>query len=241
MKICFVSSPKQSAQAALGLLTAIYGQVAVADADYIITLGGDGTVLRGLHGALASARQPVFVMRLEGSLGALANRYSFQDLPQRLQCARRVMLHPLKAEARCVGGHNQTVMSFNEIVFSRQRLQAAKIQVTAAAREFPMLIGDGLIIASPAGSGGYYCSAGGLCVPYSASSLPLTAIAPHRSSKWTNTVVDDATCVEIEIMDPEFRPVCLETSTAEIKDIQHARVSCCRNSPLPLLFDPDGP
>ena len=239
MKICFVSSPKHSAQAALRELTAIYGQVAVADADYIVTLGGDGTVLRGLHGALASARQPVFAMRLEGSLGAWTNRYSFQDLPQRLQCARRVVLYPLKAEARCMGGHDQTVISFNEIVFSRQRLQAAKIQVTAGARELPMLIGDGLIIASAVGSGGYNCSAGGPCMPYSASKLPLTAVALHPCSKWINTVVDDATCVEIEVRDPEFRPVRLETSTTEIKDVQRARLSCCRNSPLALLFDPD--
>ncbi len=241
MKINFVSSPKHSAQAALQELTAIYGQVAVAEADYIVALGGDGTVLRGLHGALAGAHQPVFAMRLEGSLGALANRYSPQDLPERLHCARRVVLHPLKAEASCRGGHDQTVIAINEIVLSRQRLQAAKIRVTAAARELPMLIGDGLIIASAVGSSGYNHSAGGPCLPYTTSSLPLTAVALHRCSKWSNMVVDDATSVEIEVTDPEFRPVRLETSTTELRDVRSARVSCCRNLPLTLLFDPDGP
>ena len=237
MKIRFIASPKRSAQAVLDELTILYGQAPPSEADYIVAVGGDGTVLQALHGALANARQPVFGMRLEGSVGALANRYSLHALPRRLQRARRIVIHPLKAEATCGDGEVQTVFAINEVVFSRQRLQAAKMQVTADAREYPLIIGDGLIIASAVGSSGYNQSAGGPCLPYDASKLALTAISPRRCSRWSNAVADDTACIDVEIIDPDFRPVRLETTMSELRNVRRTRLSCCRDVELILLFD----
>jgi NAD kinase len=90
MKIAFLASPKPEAAHALQELTRRYGQSDLADADYVVTIGGDGTALKALHGALALPETPVFAMRVAGSVGALANRLEFAGLHQRLRNARHV-------------------------------------------------------------------------------------------------------------------------------------------------------
>jgi NAD+ kinase len=47
-----------------------YGQSDLSDADYIVAIGGDGTVLKALHAALLTARKAVFAMRAAGRWGS---------------------------------------------------------------------------------------------------------------------------------------------------------------------------
>ena len=237
MKICFVASAKPVIQIALRELTSAYGQASARDADYFIAIGGDGTILRALDLALASERQPVFGMRTMGSVGALANSYSVQDLEQRLQQAQRIALYPLRAEVLGDDGVGYTQLAINEVVFSRQRLQAAKIQVFIDGREQPVIIGDGVIVSTPIGSGGYNRSAGGPNLPYNAATLALTAIALHKRSEWSNMLATDDALIEIEVRHPEYRPVRLETSTTEIRNVRRARITFCQDFKLTLLFD----
>src|SRR5829696_1150456 len=130
MKIAFVASAKSVAQHALQQLTLRYGQSDVSEADYIVSIGGDGTVLKALHAALSMPEKPVFAMRLEGSVGFLTNHYDIQGLHQRLETARKIKLRPLKAEMQQAGNRIRTALSINEIVLMRQRLQAAKLKLT---------------------------------------------------------------------------------------------------------------
>ena len=81
MKICFLASPKAAAQAARDALVARYGQASAQDADYLVAIGGDGTVLKALQLALVCGHRAVFGMRAEGSVGALANPYSGRISP----------------------------------------------------------------------------------------------------------------------------------------------------------------
>ena len=48
-KICFVSSEKPEAKTALKKLKTRYENVKPNEADVIVALGGDGTVLKSLH------------------------------------------------------------------------------------------------------------------------------------------------------------------------------------------------
>lgn len=150
-------------------LAARYGQCDLGDADYVVALGDDGTVLEALYAVMAAGTlQPVFAMRLAGSVGHLANPLEPSGLSKRLRTARRVSFHPLKADVEHPGGH-ATLLAINEIVLMRQRLQAARLQVTAGQRRFPWPTGDGLVIATRIGSSGYNRSAGG---PVSSPGLP---------------------------------------------------------------------
>jgi NAD+ kinase len=238
MKIAFLASAKPPAQQALSELVQRYGQSDLSQADYVVAIGGDGTALRALHAVLLTTRKPVFAMRAAGSLGLLANRFELAGLPQRLQMARTVTLHPLKADAEHAGGASTTVLAINEIVLMRQRLQAAKLRVAATGGAcLAHLVGDGLLVATPIGSTGYNRSAGGPVLPQESSLLALTGLAVHRRSDWSNTIVSNSATIEVEVLEPAHRPVRLETSLQEVTDVSRVRISCDRDTDLQLLFD----
>ena len=239
MRICFVASPRPPAPDILHELTGRYGQCDLPDADYVVAVGGDSTVLKALHATLTMAEIPVFAMRLDGSAGFLPNRLDLADLPDRLQSARRVPLWPLKAEAHDVGGGTKTVFGINEIVLVRQRLQAAKLTVTMnRTATLPRIVGDGFLVATPIGSTGYNHSAGGPQLPLDLPLVMLTGISVSRASSWTNMVVSDDTIIDVAVHDPRYRPVRLETSLEEFPDLAEARISCSRDVGMTLLLDP---
>ncbi len=73
MKIAFVASPEPGGQNALKELSDGYGQAAVAEAEFIVALGGDHMALEALHDAVAMPAKPVYPMRIDSSAGVLCN------------------------------------------------------------------------------------------------------------------------------------------------------------------------
>ncbi len=236
MKICFVASPRPAAQDIVRQLAERYGQCQLPDADHVVVVGGDGTVLKALHATLATPGKPVFAMRLGGSLGVLANRLDLVGLPDRLRSARRISLRPLRAEARDASGRSKTIYGINEIALVRQRLQAAHLTVTLGrSGPLPPIVGDGLVVATPIGSTGYNHSIGGPELPLDLPLLALTGISVSRVSHWTDRVVDDSTTIDVAVQEPQYRPVRLETSLEEFFEVAEARITCSRDVGATLL------
>jgi len=239
MKIAFLASPKPTAQQMVEYLTMWYGQCDICDADYVVTVGGDGTTLKALHTVLPFSEKPVFSMRLGGSIGFLGNRFDLANLRDRLTSAGKIFIRPLKAEVQDISGRFATVFGINEIVLTRQRLEAAKLRVSLNGTKQPgEVIGDGLLIATPIGSTGYNRSAGGSLLPTDSSLLALTGLALHHACDWANAVVNDNTLIEITVTDPEYRPVRLETNMQELTDVRVVRIACVAQPVLTLLLEP---
>jgi NAD+ kinase len=226
MNICFIASPRPAAQDIVRQLADRYGQCEPAGADYLVVVGGDGTVLKALHATLETPGKPVFAMRLGGSLGVLANRLDLAGLPDRLRSARRISLRPLRAEARDTSGRSKTIYGINEIALGRERLQAAHLTVTInRTATLPQIVGDGLVVATPIGSTGYNHSLGGPELPLDLPLLALTGISVSRVSHWTNRVVDDSTIIDVAVLEPQYRPVRLETSLEDFFDLSDVRIT----------------
>jgi NAD+ kinase len=240
MKAHFVGSKKPAAQRAIAELVGKYGQADIADAAVICAVGGDGTALSALHAARRFQGRPVFAMRLPDSVGALGNTFELANLDDRLRKARRISVRPLLVEATTVEGDTLRCFAFNEIVLSRAHLQAARLCVrTAGGGPWTerRLIGDGLLVSTALGSGGYNLAAGGPLLFWTSGLLALTGIAVRPSSEWRNTVVDERAVVEVEIIDPQYRPVRLETDFEEVPRISRVQIASDQGTPLTLLVD----
>jgi NAD+ kinase len=238
MKVHFIGSKKLTAQKAVQELVDKYGQTDPTDAAVICAVGGDGTILSALHTAHALKGTPVYGMRLPDSVGALGNTFHIAALEDRLQNARRISFRPLRAEATTVRGETVICSAINEIVVSRARLQTAKLRVSVEGLwTGQSLIGDGLLISTAIGSGGYNLAAGGPLLPWTSGLAALTGIVVRPSSKWRNTVVGEGTTVTVEVLDPQYRLVRLETSFQEISEVSGVRISRDDNSVLTLLVD----
>lgn len=239
MKIHFVGSPKPAAKDALQHLIDAYGQSEFSEADYIVAIGGDGTTLKVLHSLLEAPSRPVFAMRLQDSVGALGNRYDLRNLRQRLNKSRRVSFSPLQATVICVNGATETLLGINEVVVSRQQLQAAKLSIRLGERETVHLAGDGVLISTPIGSTGYNRSAGGPTLMLESQLLAVTGLSVCRPTHWSNIVIEDRVPVEIQVSDPIYRPVRIETVVREARDISSVQVSLRKEKTLTLLREDD--
>jgi len=239
MKIAFAASLSGPAQEALKTLTSRYGQSDIKNADVIVALGGDGKVLKTLYDIL-ELNKPVYAMRRTSSVGFLCNDYNPDDLPERLQRAHKVALHPLRVEVRAVNGKTETALAINEVSVIRETPQSARLRMTIDGIErIGEYSGDGVLVSTPAGSTAYNHSCGGPIMPLDSHTLVVTAISGFRPRGWSYAVLPQDTVVEIEAQETPKRPVRIEAGASIIHNAAAAKIWLDRNKSLTLLFDPD--
>jgi NAD+ kinase len=209
----FVAAPSAEAQAALAELKSRYGEADPVHAEILVVLGGDGTMLETLHRHMGR-QVSIFGMNC-GTVGFLMNRYSTDDLVERLERAQLVTLHPLEMRAKTTDGSEQVRLAINEVSLLRELAQAAKITIQVDGVErITELICDGVMVATPAGSTAYNLSVHGPILP--------------RSAK-----------VRFIIREPQRRPVSATADFAEVRDVQEVKIREDQSITLNLLFDPE--
>lgn len=237
-KIHFYAAETKNAQAARDELARLYGDVARNDADVVVALGGDGSMLRALHDSLAD-KKPVFGMN-RGSVGFLLNEFYTDNLLARLERAQQVRLNPLVMEAVSLDGQRHQARAVNEVSLLRETRQAAKLQVAIdGVARLPELVCDGVIVATPAGSTAYNLSAHGPIIPLSANLLALTPISAFRPRRWRGALLPQQCRLDIEVLEPENRPVSAVADFTEVRDITCVSVWQDRDAAMTLLFDPE--
>ena len=159
--------------------------VAVSDAelgrrsDLVVSLGGDGTMLRAMR--LADRhRAPVLGVNL-GKLGFLAE----VDVPELADAltavdAQEFTVEPRLAIDAVIG--DQIVTAFNDVALVRFPGQpTARVSLLVGGRPFVSYAADAIVVATPAGSTAYSFSAGGPIVNPAVEALLVTPAAPHSA------------------------------------------------------------
>jgi NAD+ kinase len=236
--IAFVASKTEEAQAALAQLRQRYGDLPPEQAQVIVTLGGDGFMLRTLHRHLASGKR-YYGMKL-GTVGFLMNQYRPDDLVARLARAQPTVLKPLVMEAVSESGTTTTSLAFNEVSLLRQTKQAAHIRVSLnGVVKIEELMCDGVLVCTSAGSTAYNLSAHGPILPLGADVLAMTPISPFRPRRWRGAILRAGTEVRFEILDPYKRPVSATADSNEIRDVVEVTIRESRDQTVTLMFDPE--
>jgi NAD+ kinase len=238
MRIAFLAADNEEAQRALIRLQARYAHVPSEEADVIVALGGDGMMLETLH-RFIEREVPIFGMN-RGTVGFLMNQYQEEQLPARLAAAQRVDLHPLAMTARTIGGEIVQAKAINEVALLRETRQTAKIAIHIDGKvRLPLLICDGVLICTPAGSTAYNLSAHGPILPLGSGVLALTPISAFRPRRWRGALLPHSAEVKFEILESAKRPVSAVADYTEVRDVVEVTVREDRNHSLRLLFDPE--
>ena len=237
LKVCFVAAGTPKAQEARDQLEQKYGTYGPREADIIVALGGDGTILRSLH-RFMGCKAPIYGMNL-GAVGFLMNQYSADDLLERLEKARPTSLHPLRMTARRVSGETVDALAINEVSLLREARQSAKIRISInGVVRLEELICDGVLLSTPAGSTAYNFSAHGPIIPTGAGLLALTPISAFRPRRWRGALLPREAVVSWEVLEQEKRPVSATADYTEVRDVSHVLVQEERSLTLKILFDP---
>lgn len=182
-------------------------------ADLVITLGGDGTVLRAI-GLLDGAPVPVLGINM-GRLG-----YLTEIEPPQAQSALARILDPEAADQWWLDermmldvrqrGTDRRWRVLNEVVVEKYESgHTIRLLVRLDDEPFTSYAADGLIVATPTGSTAYSLSARGPVVSPRHRALLLTPVSPHMLFD-RSLVLDPSEVVEIELISPNEAEVVID-------------------------------
>jgi len=237
-RIACVASSAAAARAAQADLAARYDLVDPGDCDVIVALGGDGLLLHTLHDHLQLGR-PIFAMN-RGTVGFLTNQYRPDGLLERLAAATPITIHPLGMAATLTNGRSSHALAFNEVAVTRISAHSANLRLSIDGVErLARFMGDGLIVATPAGSTAYNLSAHGPIIPLGSNLLAVTPVSPFRPRRWKGALVPHTAEIVVENLDADRRPL---AATADFDELFQVVAVTIREDPsttVQLLFDAD--
>lgn len=157
------------------------------DADCILVLGGDGTMLQAVRDRDSIKPIPLLGINL-GTLG-----YLTEVEPEGVEAALAQFLEGdyslesrmmLNGSVRKADGSVMTGWALNDIVISKSGSQRVlQFNLYVNDKLLNRYIADGMIVTTPTGSTGYNLSAGGPIVEPGARLLVLTPICPHTMNQ----------------------------------------------------------
>ena len=170
------------------------------DLDLIISLGGDGTMLRAVQ--FAAPDEVPIIGANAGQLGYLT-RFDPTELTEALDLwvdgglieERRMLLEV------SVRGHRKHPSGYalNETVLERADSgHSVTVDAAIGGVRFTSYLADGLIVATPTGSTAYSLSAGGPIVEPDFEALVVTPVAPHMVFD-RSLILKPSTVVELTV------------------------------------------
>ena len=183
MKIGFyVNTAKRNAKAALKPLTEKARSLGLvvtenlSEAEVLITLGGDGTILRAVH-EFDSVSILGFNLGGLGYLSAVGEE-DF-DLALKMLATGAYKVSPrTMLEVKKPGG--RSYVALNDIVITREMSgHAAILETEVNGRAATRYMADGLVVATPTGSTAYSLAAGGPVLLADSPVFAVTPINPH--------------------------------------------------------------
>ena len=202
----------------------------IDQADLIVCLGGDGTMLRAVR-LLDGAPVPLLGVNV-GVLGYLTEI----DPPELTEALERFIAgreagawqldERMMLEVTASGSVNGTWRALNEAVVEKHESgHTVRLLARIAGEPFTSYAADGLIVATPTGSTAYSLSARGPVVSPRHRALLLTPVSPHMLFDRT-LVLDPSETVEIEV--DGFRPAGLAVDGRMVATLDDGDVVTCR-------------
>ena len=206
--------------------------------DVIIVAGGDGFMLHSLK-KYVKFKKPFYGINC-GTYGFLMNRYTSENLERKIFKAKKTIINPLKINSSNNKVYKKSLIAFNEISLFRQTKQTASLKLEVGKKILiKKLIGDGVLISTPAGSTAYNLSVHGPILSLNSGKLAVTPISPFRPRRWKGKIVSDKVLIKLTNLDPKKRPVAAVADNIEIRNIKTLNIKISKNINLSLLHDPE--
>jgi len=172
-----------------------------AKADFLVSLGGDGTLLSLVRRSYGHHKPVVGINA--GNLGFLAD-ITLDDVDAFLG---RLLLGEYRIDDRMMiegyieksGGEKKHFIAFNDVVItSPEPSKMVKVNASIDGERFNSYTGDGLIISTPTGSTAYNLSAGGPIVYPLTQAFIVTPVLAHSLANQRPLVVPADFSIELD-------------------------------------------
>jgi len=241
LKLALIVSDTAKAQEGAEALRRSHEWVPPGEADVLVVVGGDGFLLHVLHEMLDwDFVVPCYGVNW-GTVGFLMNGQfeAERSIADRVAEAHPVSVRPLEMHVTNQAGQQFCFYAINEVSLRRETHQSAKLEVRINGKvRMEELAGDGILVATPAGSTAYNLSAGGPILPLGSRMLALTPLSPFRPRRWKGAILPESAEVEFRVLEADKRPVAAVADQREVREVREVRINACQQKELTLLFDP---
>jgi NAD+ kinase len=204
----------------------------------IVVIGGDGYMLNSLK-KYVKFKKPFYGINC-GTYGFLMNRYASENLEKKITRAKKTTINPLQIVSYNNKVHRKALIAVNEVSLFRQTKQTASLKLEIEKKTIiKKLIGDGVLISTPAGSTAYNLSVHGPILSLNSGKLAVTPISPFRPRRWKGKIISNSAKIKLTNLDPKKRPVAAVADNIEIRNIKFLTIKTNKNINLTLLHDPE--
>jgi len=208
------------------------------NSDVIIVAGGDGFMLHSLKKYL-KFKKPFYGINC-GTYGFLMNKYVSKNFEKKLAKAKKTIINPLQITGFKNQIYKKNLIAVNEISIFRQTKQTASLKLEIGNKILiKKLIGDGVLVSTPAGSTAYNMSVHGPILSLNSGKLAITPISPFRPRRWKGKIVSNKIKIKLTNLDPKKRPVAAVADNIEIRNIKTLTVRTNKQINLVLMYDPE--
>ena len=171
------------------------------DGDFVVAIGGDGTILR-VAMEMRRAETPIFGVNM-GRRGFLSevDPLEVEKALGWLMEGNYYLEEAMKVQSRVKGG-DTLPDALNEVLISTSLpSKMLLLRISIDGQAFTEIQADGVLISSPTGSTAYNLSAGGSIVAPGVDALCVTAICPY--SYFKSMVVPSSATIRVELLKPK--------------------------------------
>ncbi len=217
------------------LLAKSYKNFAAKASDCIVVIGGDGFMLDILR-KYEKFKKPFYGINT-GNRGFLLNKFISGDLISKINKSSEIFLFPLEAKIK-TRNKKKKIIAINEVSVFRQSKQTTLLEIELnKKRRIKELVGDGILVATPAGSTAYNMSARGPILNLDSQYLAVTPISPFKPRGWRGAIVSNQSKIIIKNLDIKKRPVSAVADNVEVKNIKSVEIKLNKNKKFILLYN----
>ena len=206
--------------------------------DCIIVAGGDGFMLNVLKFYL-KFKKPFYGINC-GTFGFLMNKYISNGIEKKIEKAKKTLVNPLELVANTKDNKKKKLIAINEVSLFRESKQTAFLRLRVGKEIIiKKLIGDGVLVSTPAGSTAYNLSVHGPILSLNSGKLAITPISPFRPRRWRGKIISNKLTVRVNNLNTKKRPVAAVADNIEVRNIKSLKIRINKNIKLALLYDKD--
>ena len=202
----------------------------------IVVFGGDGFMLKNLK-KYYKFNRPFYGVNC-GSYGFLMNNSNINHLERKISKSKKTVINSLSVNCSYGNGLKKKLIAINEISIFRQSKQTASLNITVGKKQvIKNLIGDGVLVSTPAGSTAYNLSVHGPILSLNSGKLAITPISPFRPRRWKGKIISNKSVVRIRNLNQEKRPIAAVADNIELRNVKSLSIKRNRKINIRLLFD----
>jgi len=216
-------------------LTKQHGNSSAKKCNYIVVIGGDGFMLHCLK-KYQKYNKPFYGINT-GNRGFLLNKFENGNIILKIKRASGINLFPLEAKIKTYN-KSKSIIAVNEVSVFRSTKQTTKLEIQVDKKKrIKELVGDGVLVATPAGSTAYNLSVKGPILNLDSHYLAVTPISPFSPRGWRGAIISNQSKIIIKNLDPKKRPANAVADNIEVKNIKSVEIKLNKNKKFTVLYN----